>query len=265
MPRDISQETWAITGAAGRIGSTLRAGLLPHLAGLVLIDTVEITEPDPRERVVVADLADPAALRDALRGLDGVIHLAAVADEADFHDLAEVNIVGTWHLLEAARQAGVNRVVYASSGRTIGLYDVDVLVSPDMPVHPDGLYAVSKVAGEVLCLLYTEKFGFRASCLRIGAFKEQPQNPRDLSVWLSPGDAVAAFLAGMSHEGPAFSILLAYSANEHSWVDLTPGRALGYEPRDNASDHLAGNPVRSGKQAGHLGEPEFTLERQRPF
>ena len=89
MPRDLSNETWAITGAAGRIGSTLRQGLLSHVAALVLIDVQPIDDLRPGEREVQADLAQPLALRDALAGVDGVIHLAAIPDEADFHDLAE--------------------------------------------------------------------------------------------------------------------------------------------------------------------------------
>ena len=265
MPRDMSSETWAITGAAGRIGSTLREGLRDLVHELVLIDIKPVDDLRDGERGVVADLAEAAALRDAFAGVHGIIHLAAVPDEADFHDLAEVNIVGTWHVLEAARQAGATRIVYASTGRTIGMYDVSVTVTPDMPVRPDGLYAVSKVAGEVLCLLYVEKFGFRATCLRIGAFKPEPEENRDLSVWLSPADAVAAAVAAMTHEGPAFSILLANSANTHSWVDVSAGRALGFIPTDNASDRFEGSPVPNGRQAGSMGEPQFTLERQRPF
>jgi uronate dehydrogenase len=265
MTHSPDTETWAITGAAGRIGTTLRAGLSGKVAGLVLIDRREVSDLRSGETAVLADLADPLALRDALDGVDGVIHLAAIADEADFHDLAEVNIVGTWHLLEAARQAGVTRVVYASTGRTIGMYDVSVTVTTEMATRPDGLYAVSKVAGEALCRLYADKFGFTATCLRIGAFKAAPLDDRDLSVWLSPEDAVAAVLAGMAQDGPSFNVVLAYSDNEHSWVDLRGGRELGYSPQDNASDHLRGTPITQGRQAGALGDASFTLDRQRPF
>jgi uronate dehydrogenase len=265
MPHDISTETWAITGAAGRIGTVLREGLRLLVAGLVLVDVLEINDLGPNEASFVVDVGDAAALREAFSGTAGVIHLAGIADEADFHDLAEVNIVGTWHVLEAARQAGATRIVYASTGRTFGMYDVTVTVSPDMPIRPDGLYAVSKVAGESLCLLYVDKFGMRATCLRIGAFKPAPETDRDLAIWLAPEDAVSAFVAGMTHEGAAFSILLAYSANEHGWVDQHPGRSLGYRAVENASDHRPGRPPEAGRQAGELADPAFTLDRQRPF
>jgi uronate dehydrogenase len=265
MLRDISTETWAITGAAGRIGSTLRAGLAGSVARLVLIDHREVTDAAPHESAIVADLADPASLRAALGGVDGVIHLAAVPDEADFHDLVEANVVGSFHLLEAARQAGVTRIVYASTGRTIGMYDVHETVTPSMRPRPDGLYAAIKVAGEALCSVYVDKFGFTATCLRIGAFKPAPEDARDLSVWLSPADAVRAALAAMRRDDGGFEVLLTYSANTDSWVDLGPGRALGFDPLDDARALLSGDPVTTGPQAGHMADPEFTLERQRPF
>lgn len=265
MTRDISREIWAITGAAGRIGTTLREGLLPLVAGLILIDTVEPENLKLGERVVIADLADPHELRHALQGTDGVIHLAAIPDEADFNDLVNVNVIGTWHLLEAARTAEVSRVIYASTGRTMGMYEVGDTVTVDSAVRPDGLYGVSKVAGEALCQMYVDKFGFTATCLRIGAFKDQPEEARDLSVWLSPADAVRAFIAAMTHEGPDFSVLLTYSNNTHSWADLTAGRELGYFPEDDASQHFHTEPVVVGRQAGVMADPGFTLDRQRPF
>ncbi|WP_213813963.1 NAD(P)-dependent oxidoreductase [Glaciihabitans sp. dw_435] len=265
MTRDISREIWAITGASGRIGTTLREGLLPLVAGLILIDTVEPADLKLGERAVIADLADPHELRHALQGTDGVIHLAAIPDEADFNDLVSVNVIGTWHLLEAARTAQVSRVVYASTGRTLGMYDAGDTVSSDSPVRPDGLYAVSKVAGEALCQLYVDKFGFTATCLRIGAFKSQPVEARDLSVWLSPADAVRAFIAAMTRDGDDFAVLLAYSNNAHSWADLSSGHALGYFPEDDASALFHTEPVAVGKQAGVMAEPAFTLDRQRPF
>jgi uronate dehydrogenase len=264
MSRDLHTETWAITGAAGRIGTTLRDGLLPLVAGLVLLDTRELSEVRPGERALVADIGDPAALREAFAGVAGVIHLAAIPDEADFRDLVEANIVGTGNVLEAARRAGVARIVYASTGRTMGMNRVGDIVGPERATRPDGFYAVSKVAGEALCRLYVDKFGFTATCLRIGAFEVAPREARDLGVWLSPADAVEAVLAGMRQAG-GFEVLIAVSNNRDGWYDLAPGRALGYFPRDDAAEHLDSAPITEGLFSGELGTPEFTLGRQRPF
>lgn len=264
----LALQVWAITGAAGRIGSSLRADLLAKVAGLVLIDTEPIADLRVGESAPTANLLDAASLEAAFEGVHGVIHLGAIPDEADFRDLAEVNILGSWYLLEAARRAGVRRVVSASSGRVLGMYDVTV--TPDMPVRPDGLYAVSKVAGEALCRLYVDKFGLEAVCMRIGAFGDGPHDDRAISTWLSPADAARAFEAAMTQTQASFAILHAYSANEHVFVDLEPGRALGYDPQDNASDHLPAldgsrQHATEGRQAGELGTAEFTLSRQRPL
>ena len=90
-------------------------------------------------------------------------------------DLTEVNITGTYHVLEAARRTGVDRVVYASSNRVTGFYDIDTLVDEHAP-RPDGFYGVSKVAGEALCRLYSDKFDLSTIVIRIGSY-ERCQGP----------------------------------------------------------------------------------------
>lgn len=266
---DTSSERWAVTGAAGRIGRTIRAALRARVGELVLLDTAPIGDLEAGERAALVDLADAAALREAFAGVDRVLHLGAVSDEADFHDLVEANVIGTFHVFEAARQAGVTRVAFASTGRVTGFYEVGTIVDSDMPVRPDGLYAVSKVAGEAVARLYAEKFGLEVVAVRIGAFDEKPRDARQLSIWLSPGDAERAMIAALTAPVEGFEILLAYSDNTHGWVDLEHSRALGYEPSDDAStvgaDNGAVDPVTSGPHAGSLASPEFTLSKQRPF
>jgi uronate dehydrogenase len=263
MVRDIKSETWGITGGAGRIAGVLRPALLERLAGLVLLDVNPIVDARPGERVVTCDLSDVEVLREAFTGVAGVIHLAAIPDEADFRDLVESNVIGTANVLEAARQAGVQRIVFASTGRTMGMYEAsDAPLDPGMRVRPDSFYGVSKVAGEALCSLYVDKFGMRATCLRIGAFKAEPEDTRDLGIWLSHDDVVEAVRAGMEHEGPAFSILIAYSDNRQGFADTASWREVGYLPKDDAADHFAGEPPQ-GPIAGPMATAEYTLSRQK--
>lgn len=95
---------WAITGAAGKVGRHLRTALGPQLGNILLLD---ITDPGPllpNEKSITVDLRDFDGVRAALEGVTGVIHLGGVADEADFADLVSANILGTHHVLEAARQ-----------------------------------------------------------------------------------------------------------------------------------------------------------------
>jgi nucleoside-diphosphate-sugar epimerase len=133
-----------LTGAAGAIGSELRRALGARVGSLRLVDWAPISELGEREQVAVVDLADLESLVAACDGADGVVHLAGIADEADFHALAETNVVGTYHALEAARRNGVPRFIYASSNRVTGFYDVAERVTPDFPARPDGFYDVSR-------------------------------------------------------------------------------------------------------------------------
>ncbi|XUK60455.1 dTDP-glucose 4,6-dehydratase 2 [Plantibacter sp. RU18] len=192
-----------------------------------------------QDTVVIADLAELESLVELFAGADGVIHLGGIADEADFHDLAQVNIIGTYHVLEAARRAKVPRVVYASSNRLTGMYSASEHVSPDMPPRPDGFYGVSKVAGEALCRLYADKFGLSTISLRIGSYEQQAESPREQRTWLSPADAVRAFLAAMTTSADT-AVFYAVSANTDRWWDLDAGIAVGFVPEDDAT---AGNPA----------------------
>lgn len=252
---------WLVTGAAGRIGIALRGALSAYPLRLVSTDVRAVEAVGEDDETLLLDVADLPALTRTFAGLDGVIHLGGLSDEADFRDLAQINIVGTYHVLEAARRAGVPRVVYASSNRVTGMYPTTTLVDPDMPSRPDGFYGVSKVAGEALCRLYADKFGLSTIALRIGSYENEPGNPRERSTWLSPDDAVRAFVAAMTTDA-ATAVFYAVSANTDGWWDRAPGEAIGYRPLDDAADRpvdgLVGEP-----QGGPFAAPAYSLDRMR--
>jgi uronate dehydrogenase len=225
---------WAITGAAGRIGAVLRAGLNDDVETMHCLDIRPIPALSDHEVGYELDLADLDGMVAAFDGCEGVIHLGGYPSEADFHDLADVNIVGTYHVLEAARRAGVKRVAYASSNRITGFYPVETKVSPGMPVRPDSLYGVSKAAGEALCRLYVDKFGLSAVCVRIGTFINEPSNTRHLSTWASQSDTVRAFRAAMTAPDVEYATLYAASNNDGLMWDMASGEALGFHPVDRA-------------------------------
>lgn len=93
-------------------------GLLPAYGyELRLFDVTPIEgEPD----AITADLGDKEALREAVRGVDAIIHLAGISLEASFDKILRANIEGTYNLYEAAREEGVRRIVFASSNHAIG-------------------------------------------------------------------------------------------------------------------------------------------------
>src|SRR5471032_2399145 len=93
-----------ITGEAGEIGCVLRAGLYDGYALRLLDKRAQAARPG--EECVVADLADTAALQHAMRGIDCVVHLAGVPREGAWDAILPNNVIGTYNLFEAAREAG---------------------------------------------------------------------------------------------------------------------------------------------------------------
>ncbi|MFF4652585.1 NAD-dependent epimerase/dehydratase family protein [Streptomyces sp. NPDC001380] len=262
--------TVAMTGAAGTIGSVVRKALRRDVGRLILLDRVPLRPEAENEDVRTVDLRDAAALEAALTGADRVLHLGGIPDEARLPDLLEANVLGTHHVLEAARRTGIERVVLASSNRVTGFYPVGELTGPQDPVRPDGLYGVSKVAVEALGQLYADKFGLSVICLRIGSFEHMPTEARHLATWLSPRDAVGYVRAALTAPpSTRFAAVYAVSANTRRFWELPDPSVLAYAPVDDAELH-AGNipgadfPIDpTAPQAGPYALPEFTLEHLR--
>jgi uronate dehydrogenase len=228
-----------ITGAAGRIGRSLRTGLRGHYPVLRLLDVAPQQAAEPGEEVVTLDLNDRVATEAAMKDVDAVIHLAAISRGAGFEDILSSNITPTYSVFEAARRAGVGRVVFASSHHVMGFYPRSETVAPDDPVRPDSLYGVSKVFGEALGRLYAEKHGLQVVCLRIGAFAERPKRPRHLSTWLSPRDCLQLVRCCLDAPAVGFTVVYGVSANTGSWWKDDAAARLGYHPQDNAEEFAA--------------------------
>ena len=204
---------------------------------------------------VQADISDLEAIRPAFDGIDTVVHLAAYLG-ADAAGLMSTNITGTSNVFEAARAAGVRRVVYASSGATVAGYEAyepyramvearwdDVpadrpALTADDPVRPHGIYAATKLFGEALARHYADSFGLSMICLRIGRVLDgdKPRDPREAAVYLSHRDVVQAVERCVdAPDDLRFAIVFAVSANRGNYRDLEhPRRTIGFVPRDGA-------------------------------
>ena len=224
-----------LTGAAGRIATAVRPVLRELADEVVLTDREEPAEVQPGERFARADLADPARWEGLAAGCDALVHLGAVPDEAAFEVLAGPNLHGAYHVYEAARRAGVRRVVVASSGRATGFYRVGERLDGDTTPRPDGLYGATKAFSEALGRLYADKFGLEVVALRIGTFEDRPHTARDLSTWLSHDDARRLVRAALTGPVDGFLAVYGVSANTRSWWSLPP--SLGYAPVDDAEDY----------------------------
>ena len=252
--------TILITGAAGRIGTMLRTRLAAPGRVLRLLDVTPIAAPfGPGEEAMTASVTDMAAMTAACAGADAVIHLGGIPSEAPWERILDVNINGTYTVFEAARRAGVKRVVFASSNHAVGFTPPSRFPVADFAFPaPDTYYGASKAAGEALAGLYASRYGLEAICVRILSCFDRPENPRMLATWLSPDDTGRLFEACLTAPAPGFRVIYGVSANTRGgWVSLDGARALGYEPRDDAERYApevlaaAGVPA----EAGALPDP----------
>ncbi|MFJ9776737.1 NAD-dependent epimerase/dehydratase family protein [Kitasatospora sp. NPDC101157] len=226
-----------LTGAAGRIGSSLRESLPAYGYRLRCFDRL----PVPGEpQALTADLQDAGALAEAMEGVDAVVHLAGLPGEAPFADILAANIDGTHRLYEAARAAGVRRIVYASSNHAVGFTERPAggaIVPVDTPQRPDTFYGLSKCFGENLASLYADRHGMESVSLRIGSFADRPRSIRALGTWLSPGDCARLVHAALTGPVSGHTVVYGISANTRAWWDLSTARALGYQPQDDAEKY----------------------------
>lgn len=164
-----------VTGGAGFIGSHVVERLVEEGFKVTVLDDLSTGSLENLEQVsdevefVRGDVRDPEAVARALRGVELVVHEAAIVSvEESIRDplrVNSVNVDGTLNLLEACHRAGVKRLVYASSASVYG-DDPTLPKREDMEPRPKSPYAASKHAGELLCLAYTELGRLEAVVLR---------------------------------------------------------------------------------------------------
>ncbi|WP_114422289.1 NAD-dependent epimerase/dehydratase family protein [Nocardioides houyundeii] len=247
-----------VTGAAGSIGQVVTAGLgaLGHeVVGLDLAPAPEGVDLAWH----VVDCTDPDAVDEAFEAqpLDAVVHLAGYPDELDLPGSLASHVITTAALLDAMLAHRVGRIVYASSNHAVGRTPRRDLVGTDARPRPDTFYGVGKVAAEAVLSLYADRYGIDAVACRIGSFLPRPETVRNLSTWLSHDDCVRMVEAALTTPAPGFGVLYGISANTDAWWDLEPGRALGYQPQDDAAsyaDDIAPRPEDEA-EAAHVGGP----------
>ncbi len=185
-----------VTGSSGRIG---RAAVAELMRRGHMVRGFDRTPTPGLEDCVIGDLTDRGALDHAMEKMECLVHLAATPDDAPFlESLLPNNITGLFHVMEAARCAGVGRVVLASSGQVNWWQQATgpFPIRPEHPTSPKAWYAATKMFMESAGRTYVEMHGMSAIIARLGWC------PRDLGqvaeiaaselfrdVYLSPGDA----------------------------------------------------------------------------
>ena len=251
-----------VTGATGTIGLLL----VERLAGdydLVQHGRTPRT-PEQEGELERADLTDYEDVAPLMEGVDTVLHLAGEASpEADWDAVLAANIVGYRNVLEAAREAGVRRVVYASSNHAMGMYDRHEQwpVYPHHLPRPDSLYGVSKVFGETLGRWYHDEHGLDVISLRIGWSSGDPMLADEEllhAMWLSDDDTEQVFRCAIEAD-VSHGVYYAISDNPNRRWDLTNTMLeLGYRPKDSWTEESGeqeevvegGAPVRDDWPAG---------------
>ncbi|RJQ79865.1 NAD-dependent epimerase/dehydratase family protein [Amycolatopsis panacis] len=231
-----------ITGAAGVVGTLMRPRLCRPGRVLRLLDLAEqpAAGADEAVEIMTGSVTDPAVMAAVCEGADALIHLGGHSRENSWKATLDVNIDGTRTVLEAAREAGIKRVILASSNHAVGFRRAEEASETGLPAdvspRPDTYYGVSKAVIEALGSLYASRFGMDVIVVRIGSCFETPipLGPRGLITWLSPDDGARLFEACLSAPSPGYQLVWGVSDNTRRIYSLAEAEALGYQSHDNA-------------------------------
>jgi nucleoside-diphosphate-sugar epimerase len=222
----------------------------------------------PESKLFLVDVSDFQGVRRAVEGSQVVVHLAADANgRSGWESILPSNVEGTYHVFEACRQAGVERVLYASSVQVVfgyrqeetyrpiweGRYE-DVppeipLITHTSPTRPMNLYGCSKVWGEALAYEYAVTHGLSCIALRIGWVVDEDEPPRGTAwtTWCSQRDIAQLIEKCIrASKDLRYDCFYGVSENRYRWVDLEHARTVvGYLPQDSAqqvlqADHPSG-------------------------
>lgn len=180
-----------VTGGCGFVGRALIGNLLhgPEPVAIRVLDNLatgsldqlrelgDVSQDAPDQPLdarsisfVEGDVRGRSLTEDCARGCDAIVHLAAntgvVPSLEDPRFDLDCNVLGTLNVLEAARQQGVPRFIFASSNATLGAAAPPV--HEELAAHPLSPYGASKIAGEAYCSAYYHGFGLETVCLRFG-------------------------------------------------------------------------------------------------
>jgi uronate dehydrogenase len=231
-----------VTGASGEVGH----GVVPYLEREFSLRLLSLDSPSDDSRWVQAELLDWNAVSAALEGVSAVLHLAVatghsgIYEEDYFNDLRfDVNVKGTFHLFEAARRAGVKRVVYVSSLMVLWGHGSHNFVSGDAPPRPVGTYALTKRLGEQIAEHYARAHGMEVVTVRIAA----PFDPETaVGKLVRPQqvpfpDLAQVFARALTVNLPEYAAVTIVGESSRRMWDLEPAKKLlGYEPAYRLDD-----------------------------
>jgi UDP-glucose 4-epimerase len=241
-------ERIAVTGGSGRLG----AHVLDALAGTAELRVIDTNPPARVVRHLPADVTDHAALRGAFAGCDAVVHLAAIPNPRSStpEQTFRVNTQGTWAVLQAAEDAGVRRVVIASSDSVFGLsYNPPdwmpryLPVDEAHPLRPSEAYSLSKQVTEVIGRSYAARGRLEVVAIRPTHIVFPPEYPElhargsDVAnyhfwTYVAPEDVAEGFRLALARKRVRWEVFLISAAdglNTRPTLDLVRER-WGFVP-----------------------------------
>ncbi|WP_127958730.1 NAD-dependent epimerase/dehydratase family protein [Serratia microhaemolytica] len=234
-----------ITGAAGRVATAFRQ-FAGHRYSLRLAEKELWMLPKVQsgEQLLAFDICDIEACRSACRNIDTVLHLAAVPPpETGFCvSLIDNNILGTFNIFRAAKDAGCQRVVFASSAHAVAGYPVGYQVRPEDAPRPKNIYGASKAFGEGLAAYFAYQEGLSTLAVRIANLATLQSEPpkrhmsaREMSAFLSHRDAADLLDRCIRVQDVQHAVVHGISNNRHKRLSLEEtSQLLGYYPKDDA-------------------------------
>jgi UDP-glucose 4-epimerase len=166
-------KSYLVTGGCGFIGVNLTSRLVAEGRRVRILDNLSLGKPGDIQHLGVdlqiGDVRDPAAVKKACIGVDVVVHLAAhtrVVESVSNPELNfEINAIGTFNVLQACRDAGVQKMIFASTGGAI-LGEQEPPVHEGMVPRPVSPYGAGKLAGEAYCSAFFGSYGLKTTALR---------------------------------------------------------------------------------------------------
>jgi len=233
-----------ITGANGFIGRTISPYL--HQLGYNL-RSFDRTKSASIVDSYIGDLTDFQPLLEAANDIDCIIHLAAQSDDADFiTKLLPSNVVGLYHVLEAARIANVKNLIFASSCQVADLVGKKEIISV-YDRFPTNHYGLTKLWAEDMAQMYANNFGIDILVVRLGwvvrslsEIELMETLPGGKELFLSHNDLRELFRCILGSSLPTYGIVYAFSKQREPEIfDMDPSRRLlGYEPLNTFPDGL---------------------------
>ena len=232
-----------VTGAAGMVGSAfVKRRHADYDLRLMVREGEDAGALEGKGEIVTGELADRDTLLRHCTGMHAVLHLAGdPRPTATWESLLPNNIAGTYHLLLAAKAAGVRRVVLASSIHAVSGGRADEQVRAEDPVSPGDLYGVSKCFVEAAGRFFATQEDLSVIAVRIGAFgppasiREEQGLPL-LDAWLSEDDGVDLLARSLDDRRLRFAIVQGVSNNRVKRLSVACARKLlGYDPQDDAA------------------------------